>query len=519
MAATEEATSYFSMPGSFHSEGVHPGLIRPPASPTTTANSPIFASAILTPASPTPSSALPRPKYKRRRPGDGSSTTIEPSGTTRSASRGGYSAGVNQRRNESSGASKNNVSSTARSYVLAGNLDTPGAVSGPGGVISPDGLADHGVLGESMFSDSDYRTVLGSKRRRDDLETDHTAPSTLYKLPSHPSQKTPGWGSFAFSTLGGVVGKVWDFCWGSTFKGFHAGEGEGYDAPHVINHEEDVSDTHPTYSRAPQPPLRDAFTGTEDYNAATSYSRASTPTRQPAKRRQTDRSDDLGRNWVVINQHEAGRASPALSRPSMPRTISSTRPRGLASTSSGHRVTSASMSRASATSGSQTPVSRLSARRSSSRGGRHSAVHTAWEKPQVISTASYASPRSSPAGTSREPSFRDSHRRSQSNASAAATRSPHGADLSVQKRQSPKQAVGTSSQGIDDDMQKQSPRLTEEARRLAAKRRMEERDADVRIAAFNRRLQDMIRQGKEALGTTVDVEMDGPGDGAWEDDE
>jgi hypothetical protein len=73
--------------------------------------------------------------------------------------------------------------------------------------------------------------------------------------------------------------------------------------------------------------------------------------------------------------------------------------------------------------------------------------------------------------------------------------------------------------GGEDDMRKQSPRLTEEARRLAAKRRMEERDADVRIAAFNRRLQDMIRQGKEALGTTVDVEMEGPMDGAWEDDE
>jgi len=45
---------------------------------------------------------------------------------------------------------------------------------------------------------------------------------------------------------------------------------------------------------------------------------------------------------------------------------------------------------------------------------------------------------------------------------------------------------------------------------------MEERDADVRIAAFNKRLQDMIRQGKEALGTTIEV--DG-GDGGWEDDD
>jgi hypothetical protein len=75
------------------------------------------------------------------------------------------------------------------------------------------------------------------------------------------------------------------------------------------------------------------------------------------------------------------------------------------------------------------------------------------------------------------------------------------------------------SKGVHDSTQNQSPRLTEEARRLAAKRRMEERDADMKMAAFNKRLQDMIRQGKEALGTTVDVEMDGPLDGAWEDDD
>jgi hypothetical protein len=45
---------------------------------------------------------------------------------------------------------------------------------------------------------------------------------------------------------------------------------------------------------------------------------------------------------------------------------------------------------------------------------------------------------------------------------------------------------------------------------------MEERDADFRMAAFNKRLQDMIRQGKEALGTTIEV--DGA-EGGWEDED
>jgi hypothetical protein len=60
-----------------------------------------------------------------------------------------------------------------------------------------------------------------------------------------------------------------------------------------------------------------------------------------------------------------------------------------------------------------------------------------------------------------------------------------------------------------------SPRLNAEAKHLAARRHREERDTDVRIAAFNKQLQDMIRQGKEALGTTIEV--DGGGDGGWED--
>jgi hypothetical protein len=43
---------------------------------------------------------------------------------------------------------------------------------------------------------------------------------------------------------------------------------------------------------------------------------------------------------------------------------------------------------------------------------------------------------------------------------------------------------------------------------------MEERDADVRMAAFNKQLQDMIRQGKEALGSTIEVDVP---DAGWED--
>jgi len=37
---------------------------------------------------------------------------------------------------------------------------------------------------------------------------------------------------------------------------------------------------------------------------------------------------------------------------------------------------------------------------------------------------------------------------------------------------------------------------------------MEEREADESIKRFNKQLRDMIREGKEALGTKVEVEVD-----------
>ncbi|KAK4099719.1 hypothetical protein N658DRAFT_452860, partial [Parathielavia hyrcaniae] len=52
-----------------------------------------------------------------------------------------------------------------------------------------------------------------------------------------------------------------------------------------------------------------------------------------------------------------------------------------------------------------------------------------------------------------------------------------------------------------------SPRLDAEARQLAQRKLAAERDADAKVDAFNARLLSMIRQGREALGTRVEVEM------------
>ncbi|KAL1895464.1 hypothetical protein Sste5346_005271 [Sporothrix stenoceras] len=66
----------------------------------------------------------------------------------------------------------------------------------------------------------------------------------------------------------------------------------------------------------------------------------------------------------------------------------------------------------------------------------------------------------------------------------------------------------------------ESPRLTDEAKRLAAQNLAAEQESDAKMEAFNLRLQQMIRQGQEALGTTfeVDGDDDGGGDDYWADD-
>ena len=71
-----------------------------------------------------------------------------------------------------------------------------------------------------------------------------------------------------------------------------------------------------------------------------------------------------------------------------------------------------------------------------------------------------------------------------------------------------------------EDGLKGSPRLDGEAKHLAKKKMAAERDADANIDAFNEKLLQMIRQGKEALGTKVEVLDDRGGSNVvWEEDE
>ncbi|KAM3513415.1 hypothetical protein MY11210_002895 [Beauveria gryllotalpidicola] len=450
-----------------------------------------------------------------------------------------------------------------KAYALAGTLDTPGH-------------AEADVLGESMYSDSNYRTALGSKRSRHDDDDDDAssggAPTSLFRH-NPPASPQQGWGSVAINAVGGVVGRVWEFCKAGAFKGFYAGGGRGFamtwtgamverrdDAPlppaddyscnYHFHHYDDYEHRVPGHFPASQNDdtsyhFRAAVDDTAPPTPADNeqhyrypYQPASpSPSIPVAKRRQTTHADDLGRNWVLVNDGAHTTTSSGLP-------FAAATPRNI---SSGHR----SSTRNRNYTPSVTTGRRISATPNSSRASMPSAPRFSYrpetpseqqQQRRPPSSASYASPRSTsptkPASTPythhhpyttastasiASPSQTHSYSGSQSRSGAAGhrrRRSGTVASTSAHRRAN-SAASAASSRGDSGEApspcKNDSPRLDAEAKHLAARRKMEERDADVRISAFNKRLQDMIRQGKEALGTTIEID-DAAGDD-WVDEE
>ncbi|KAG8166843.1 hypothetical protein KVR01_002532 [Diaporthe batatas] len=200
------------MPGTFHcSEPTTPAattlnanMFRPPASPTTSSNHNLSGSMLSDNTS--ANNGMPAPRLGRKRTYD----------ETRASS--SYFDKVSGMEDSARGQDR---------YLLAGQIETPGTQATPG---SAAGLDD------SLYSDVDYRRrlELGSKTPHDDpppiLGLYRTIPLIL--APATPtSPRAAGWTTFAFQAIGGVVGKVWEFCRGGAgaFQGFRAGGGKAYE--------------------------------------------------------------------------------------------------------------------------------------------------------------------------------------------------------------------------------------------------------------------------------------------------
>lgn len=340
-------------------------------------------------------------------------------------------------------------------YHIVGGLDTPSASR----AALFDRQAEDGV-------GWDYR----SRRFRGRNEPASYFPETPFEPSGEPNFKKrhysssdrAGWGKLMVNLVGGVI----NFCWSKTFRGFAAGGGGAYDINGCtlspveeiswtdVQPNEDVfssqyngqsQDMESAPGRFPEESfIQDYMSHPESHHAM----ELSTPTKYDA-----NADGDLNK-WVFVGEsdYRPGESSPNRASRKTPRS------------------TEASLSKT---------VSRASV------AGRRPKLTA--HRPSPISSpafnidrsASYASPRSSPRSPELTPTT--TSRRSKSHASF---------------HQSPHKAASRASLATPT-----TPEVAEYERRI----KMRDSRENAKINRANRQLQDMIREGKEALGTKVQV--------------
>lgn len=609
------------MPGSFHFEGpgasttLNANMFRPPLSPSSSSyNLAKSTNSLLSDTSMATGSNTPAPpRLGRKRTHDESNSRYPfPNGDAAGGARDSPTMLDDSVRNE-------------HRYTLAGQIETPGAQLTPGA----------GAMEDSLYSDIDYRRALGSKRPLQN--GDETPIRLVNEQTGEPiTPREAGWTTFAFQAIGGVVGKVWEFCRGGagSFRGFQAGGGKAFEfngQPIPSLTPEPRSAEMNTDAQEPPNSPPGAYPVLEEINYFSNYSAdvheptiipnyfqeekiqeplvssnpfaapnpfqdpkplqepnsfqekepspEPEPERPAAKRRQTghlNESDELRRNWVMVDEDEpsaipprstssakkpASTASsriPAASRSSMTSRLQSPR----FSTSTPNRRISVPSPRFSDRSNipTRTP-SRLQSPASYAGGGGVAASPSLGAR----EPASYANPRSpsrsaatpnpfaTPTGSripqprlapnpfantrttspahSRLPSTGGSRPSSRGSLHPSPLAAHHNNNFASRIATPPSRgghqrnvsSVSTSSAsrggrpsfGYNDvEAVQTSPRLDDEGRQLATKRFATEKRNYSRLDRLNAELQGLIRQGQEALGTTVDVDMDE----GWEED-
>jgi hypothetical protein len=392
-------------------------------------------------------------------------------------------------------------------YQLAGGMDTPSMAA----ARAAEAEDSH------VYADAGYRKSLGDverpvmmKTRRglwaeqegpsyfpDDIGRDGNGRGRWGNSGYAVSPRSEGWSKAAFQVAGAVVGKVWEFCKnsGAVFSGFRAGGGTGYKiTPSNSAHFEAIAE-HRNWQEKDENPGRESTPlpggyPNEELEYIVDYMDRATPESTPpraSKRRQvsySSKADEIAKNWVVVPP-----TAPAPSTPT--RTQSRIPSKGPAKYTM--PTTSSTSRRSVLSSGPARPTSRASFAPSVSTPRRPGLAshasnparlsHTASPAITLNRGASYASPRGSPSSKIPRPST-PSHG------------SRHGGN------------AGTSFMGQGVGSPSVESPATKEAKRWAAIKRKEEREADESIRRLDAQLKAMIREGKEALGTKIEVELE-----------
>ncbi|ROW02158.1 hypothetical protein VSDG_02347 [Cytospora chrysosperma] len=479
-------------------------------------------------------------------------------------------------------------------YTLAGQIDTPGGQP-----------PNNGLLEDSLYSDIDYRRrlELGSKRPHDEPDTPSHGLSGL-GIAEPVTTITPraaGWTTFAFQAIGGVVGKVWEFCRGGTgaFRGFQAGGGKPYEpngqpalTSNPANEANHISPDTPVHSQVPDTPAsppstfpyadmispnpdhvpvypdqdhgqRDVVQDYHDREQHRDPPPDTTPERPAVKRRRTSgnwENDDLRRHWVMVEDEEPSPAS-MVHRPALnTKRSSAISPAASRLPTSGRTNVASRLQQSrmhSASSPFTTPDRRFSAPsprfgfgseqksgipppRAPSRLsiGSNASYAGHVRSPTVVTAepASYASPRSpqqpetpafSPTGSRipqprgfgpnpfanirpaspapRATPSRPSSRQSIHPSPLTPSFIPKSTPTSSHRRSASSISGRKSGLGVNTQA---SPRLDQQAKQLVTKRLAVDKKNDNRLDRLNGELQALIRQGQQALGTSIDIEMD-----------
>lgn len=353
-------------------------------------------------------------------------------------------------------------------YQLAGGLDTPTSAA----------AAAHDIE-QSEYADAGYRKRLSDGTPT--IETSYSPffPQTSASYFTDPNGRTrtngyetqsAGWSKLAIEVVGTVVGKFWEFCKTGAFRGFTAGGGKAYEiqqprpqTPRESNFQDEVESM--VFERGldrGSTPIPGQFID-DDYISDYIDRRTleSTPPRASKRLHLSNDDGELERNWIMVSSEKTRQMTTPQSRPKQvvrhPITMAS---------SAGRRITTA-------TNTSRPIASRAGSRRPLLNGVRPSAVsHAGSPGLHPTRPASFASPRS-----------------------------PGGSRLPMPSSNHSKQ----NSSGLSGQNSTPSP-VSVEAQRFVARMKKEEKEADESIRRFNAQLQAMIREGKEALGTRIEVD-------------
>ncbi|KAI9662813.1 MAG: hypothetical protein M1821_007859 [Bathelium mastoideum] len=297
-----------------------------------------------TPAATNPSRADSRLSYasssttsSRKRPRPGSSHGNNQLSTPYSAQNREWShVSADSSVARSTGASSPPLINTR--YTLAGGLDTP-------------------TLKTAALDERDLSSMgVRCSRRWDTAYEDHWHLRNDYFEPPLPLAREsngraraaplqdgqqPSWGRFMLAVVGGIAGRMWDFCTASTFRGFYAGGGKGYEVSTPMVPGIDAIDSWDDISIQEQSqrierdstPVPGQYPVDDSENIPVANDSTSP---RPSKRLHTE----TGNGWVVVSNttHSANATPQPLSRRSISTDSPSTRP--LAQRPSAVRATS-----------------------------------------------------------------------------------------------------------------------------------------------------------------------------------